>query len=78
MDYFFITYGKIGSNIMKILNLFDIYFLAMMVIQGTIVLTVDARKFKKSQMNITSKKARMLGWFAIIIPIILFILRRGL
>ena len=60
---------------MKILDLFDMYFLAMMVIQGTVVLTVDSRSFKKSGMDITSKKARILGWFVIIIAIILFILR---
>lgn len=60
---------------MKILDLFDLYFLAMMVIQGTVVLAVDARSFKNSGMEITSKKARKLGWFAIIIAIILFILK---
>lgn len=60
---------------MRILDLFDIYFVVMMVIQGTIVLTVDAWSFKKSGMDITSKKARTIGWFAIIGSIILFILR---
>ena len=60
---------------MKILDLFDMYFLAMMVIQGTIVLAVDARSFKNSGMDITSKRARKLGYLAIIISIILFILR---
>ena len=60
---------------MRILNSFDMYFLAMMLIQGTVVLTVDARSFKKSDMDITSKKARILGWGAIIISISLFILR---
>ncbi len=60
---------------MKVLDLFDMYFLAMMLIQGTVVLTVDARDFKKSGMGIISKKARILGWLAIIISMILFILR---
>jgi len=60
---------------MKILDLFDMYFLAMMVIQGTVVLTVDAKSFKKSHMDSTSKKASFLGWFAIASSIILFILR---
>ena len=60
---------------MKILDLFDLYFLAMMVIQGTVVLAVDARSFKNSGMDITSKRARKLGWLVIIIAIILFILR---
>lgn len=60
---------------MKIFNLFNMYFLAMMLIQGSVVLTVDSRNFEKSGMDSTSKKARILGWFAIIIAIILFILR---
>ncbi len=60
---------------MKILDLFDMYFLAMMIIQGTVVLAVDARDFKKSGMKVTGKKAHTLGWLAIIIAIVLFILR---
>ncbi|MBK5240219.1 CLC_0170 family protein [Clostridium sp.] len=60
---------------MKILDLFDVYFLTMMMIQGTVVLTVDSRNFKKNHMDSTSKKAGILGWAAIIISIILFILR---
>jgi len=60
---------------MRLLGLFDIYFLAMMVIQGTVVLTVDVKKIKISGKSIDSKKARTLGWLAIIIATILFILR---
>jgi hypothetical protein len=57
---------------MKILDLFDVYFL---VIQGSVVLTIDARSFKKNGNDSTSKKARTIGLLAIIIAIILFILR---
>lgn len=60
---------------MRVLELFDIYFLIMMVVQGAVVLTVDARNFKKAGMGTISKKARILGWLAIVIAIILFILR---
>lgn len=60
---------------MRILNSFDMYFLAMMLIQGTVVLTVDVRSFKKIGMNITGKKACILGWFTIITATALFILR---
>jgi hypothetical protein len=60
---------------MRILNSFDMYFLAMMLIQGTVVLTVDVRSFKKTGMNITGRKARVLGWFKIITSTVLFILR---
>ncbi|MBU3111564.1 CLC_0170 family protein [Clostridium lacusfryxellense] len=60
---------------MKVLDLFDMYFLVMMLIQGTVVLTVDARDFKKSGMGVISKKARVIGGLAIIISMILFMLR---
>ncbi len=60
---------------MRVLELFDIYFLTMMVVQGAVVLTVDARNFKRSGMGIISKKARVLGWLAIITAIVLFTLR---
>ena len=60
---------------MRVLGLFDMYFLAMMLIQGTVVLTVDARDFKKSGMGVISKKARILGGLAIAVSIILFVLR---
>ena len=65
----------LGSKRMRILGLFDMYFLTMMLIQGVVVINVDARYFKKSGMNSTSKKAHILGWLTIIIAIILFILR---
>ncbi|MBU3092589.1 hypothetical protein K2F40_11985 [Clostridium sp. CM028] len=60
---------------MRVLELFDIYFLTMMVVQGAVVLAVDVRNFKKSGMGIISKKARVLGWLAIITAIVLFTLR---
>jgi hypothetical protein len=65
-----------GSESMRILNLFDMYFLAMMLIQGTVVLAVDVRSFKKTGMNITGRKAHILGWFTIIAATTLFIMRR--
>lgn len=71
----FINHTKIGSKVMKILDLFDAYFLMMMLIQGTVVLTVDARSFKKAHMDSTSKKAVIFGRVAISTSIILFILR---
>jgi len=60
---------------MKILGLFDMYFLAMMLIQGTVVLAVDSKSFKKAGMDDASRKAHVLGWLAIIIAIVLFTLR---
>jgi len=60
---------------MRILGLFDIYFLIMMLIEGSVVLSVDTRFFKKSGMVIISRKAHALGWISIIIAIILFVFR---
>ncbi len=60
---------------MRILDLFDMYFLAMILIQGSVVLAVDARSFKKGSKDNASKKAGRLGFSAIIVAITLFILR---
>lgn len=60
---------------MKVLDLFDVYFLSMMLIQGTVVFTLDARDFKKSGMGSIGKKARILGGLAIVISMVLFVLR---
>ncbi|MBU3159366.1 hypothetical protein KPL37_06315 [Clostridium frigoris] len=60
---------------MRILGLFDIYFLIMMLIEGSVVLSVDVRFFKKSGVVILSRKAHILGWASIIIAITLFVLR---
>ena len=60
---------------MEILDLFDMYFVIMMVIQGSVVLIVDSKNFKNAGMDSISKKARILGGLAIIVAIILFILR---
>jgi len=60
---------------MRILDLFDVYFLAMMLIQGSVVLTVDAKNFRRAGDHSISKKARILGLLAISVSIILFILR---
>ena len=60
---------------MRILGLFDIYFLIMMLIEGGVVLSVDARFFKNSGKGILSRKAHILGLASIIIASTLFILR---
>jgi len=60
---------------MKILDLFDMYFLAMMLIQGSVVIAVDAKSFRRTSNDNTSKKARRVGFSAIIVSITLLILR---
>lgn len=60
---------------MKILDLFDVYLLAMMAIQGCIVAFVDAPKFKKKNMITVSRNARLIGIGSIAIICILFIIR---
>ncbi|WP_298845851.1 CLC_0170 family protein [Clostridium sp.] len=60
---------------MRILDLFDIYFLIMMLIEGGVVLSVDTKFFKNSGMGMLGRKANTLGRASIIIASILFILR---
>ena len=41
---------------MRILELCNMYFLAMMLIQGSVVIILDSRSFEKSGMDNTVKK----------------------
>jgi len=60
---------------MRILELFDKYFLILMIIQGFMVTVVDATSFKEKGMNEAAKKAKYLGAIAIGISVILFTMR---
>ncbi|WMJ79705.1 CLC_0170 family protein [Clostridium sp. MB40-C1] len=57
---------------MKILDLFGKYFLALILIQGSILIFFDARNFKKGNLNGLYKKARGIGIGWIVIAILLF------
>jgi hypothetical protein len=57
---------------MRILELFDKYFMLLMIIQGLIVMVIDCNYYLKNGMDRTSKKAKHLGMFIIGLSIILF------
>ena len=63
---------------MRILELFDKYFLLLMIIQGFMVTVVDAASFKKKGMKMAAKKARYLGNITIGLAVILFLVRNFL
>jgi len=58
---------------MKVLDLFDTYFLVLMIIQGLIVGLYDASAFKKKNAERAGKKARTIGITLIIVAIVLYI-----
>lgn len=60
---------------MRLLGLFDKYFLILMIIQGLILLT-DSKGFLKWGMKATAKKSRIIGIGLIIISIILNLITR--
>lgn len=60
---------------MLIIGLFSKYFMILLVLQGIVVGFIDAGSFKKSGMNDTYVKARLLGIGSIVLGIGLYILR---
>lgn len=60
---------------MKIINLFTIYFLMLLVIQGTILSAVDSNNLKKDGMEKASRKAKIIGKCIILLGCVLFTLR---
>lgn len=61
---------------MRILDLFDKYFLILMIIQGFMVSVVDANSFQEKGMKKVAKKAKYLGIITICLSVILFTIRR--
>lgn len=57
---------------MRILNLFGGYFLVLIIIQGLVLSTFDARSLKKAGMERASKKAKVIGRGIVLVGIILF------
>ena len=60
---------------MRILELFDKYFLLLMIIQGFMVSVVDVASFKEKGMKEAAKKAKYLGNITIALSVILFAIR---
>jgi hypothetical protein len=66
---------KVRSDDVRILELFDKYFLMLMIIQGFMVSVVDAASFKEKGRKVAAKKAKYLGVIAIGLSVILFTIR---
>ncbi|KEH98396.1 CLC_0170 family protein [Clostridium botulinum] len=60
---------------MKILNLFTVYFLMLLLIQGFILIVLDSISFENADMSNASRKARVIGKVIIILGIVLYVLR---
>ncbi|KEI00335.1 hypothetical protein IRP63_01410 [Clostridium botulinum] len=60
---------------MKILNLFTVYFLMLLLIQGFILIVLDSISFENAGMSNASRKARVIGKVIIILGIVLYVLR---
>lgn len=58
---------------MRLLGLFDRYFLLLMIIQG-LILFVDSKGFSRWDMKDTSKKSRAIGIGIIIVSIVLHLI----
>ncbi|MFD3158285.1 CLC_0170 family protein [Haloimpatiens sp. FM7330] len=63
------------DGIKNILDLFDKYFLILMIVQGLVTRIYDYNNFKKNNVISGAKKARVFGDTIIILAICLYILR---
>ncbi len=57
---------------MKIIGLFNKYFVILMVIQGLVLIFVDSKSFNKANMRDIGAKAKFIGIGSIIISISLY------
>ncbi|AYF54150.1 hypothetical protein G8S49_06980 [Clostridium botulinum C] len=60
---------------MKILNLFTVYFLMLLLIQGFVLIMLDSISFENAGMSNASRKARAIGKIIIILGIVLYVMR---
>lgn len=58
---------------MRVLELFDKYFLILMIIQGGILSFIDSRGFKESNLGKLSRKSKLIGIVAILISIVFYL-----
>lgn len=59
---------------MRLLRLFDKYFLILMLIQAFVLIFIDSRIFKTSNLGDEAKKSKLIGVGAIVISIMLYII----
>lgn len=61
---------------MKILNLFNMYFFFLIIIQGMVTLLIDYVGFKKTGMEDAKSQAYIIGLSIMVIGVVLCILRK--
>lgn len=59
----------------SVIDLFDKYFLILMVVLGFLVGIIDSNRFKRNGFKSAAIKAKLLGLSAIAISIVLFVVR---
>lgn len=60
---------------MRILDLFGKYFLILILIQGSILIFLDAESFKKRDLNGLYNRARAIGIGWIVVGVVLFAIK---
>ncbi len=68
--------GDIMKKLLIILDLFNIYFLTLILIQGSVLVFYDYNSFKAINKFSLAKKSRYLGFTMMLIAILLFIVRK--
>ncbi len=65
---------RLGADIMRILGLFNKYFLALMIIQGLVLAFIDSKSFRRAGMKGTANRAKLLGLGSILVSVVLSII----
>lgn len=60
---------------MKVINLFNGYFLGLMVLEGIVVGAFDSKEFKNAGKRKLGRKAKTIGRGVILIGVLLYIVR---
>lgn len=63
-------------DILRLIKLFDKYFLILMVIQGFVVTFIDSERFKRFKMNDMARKSKIIGKTSIAVALVLYLITR--
>ncbi|KAJ48896.1 hypothetical protein BD780_004021 [Clostridium tetanomorphum] len=59
---------------MNIVNLFDKYFVALILIQGFIIFFIDYKEFKRNNMNKTARQAKVIAITEVCIAVAMYVI----
>lgn len=59
---------------MRLINIFDKYFLILMIIQGSILAFFDSKNFSKRNLRDIGKRAKIMGISSILISFLLYLI----